>query len=134
MATWTLTVRDGPRVERSRFDTLGAALAGLEQRMDELAPKARRESIQVFKRSYDAVRQVAVRGELAGPGRLLPSVRGGIDLRGDGSAEAYTGHWRRSLVSLRAGETPYEGLARALRATASEGERGDSAQSTSVAP
>ena len=117
MARWTLTVRNGPRVERGRFETLSAALEALEQRLDELAPQARRDAVQVLKRSYDPVRQVAVRGEIAGPNRLLPSVRGGVDLRGDGSAEAYTGHWRRSLVALAPGETPYDGLARALAAT-----------------
>ena len=114
MARWTLTVRNGPRVERGRFETLPAALEALEQRLDELAPQARRDAVQMFKRRYDPVRQVAVRGEVAGPNRLLPSVRGGVDLRGDGSAEAYTGHWRRALVELRPGETPYEGLGRVL--------------------
>jgi hypothetical protein len=114
VARWTLTLRNGPRVERARFDTLRAALAALEQRMDDLAPVARREAVQVFKRRYDAVRQVAVRGEVAGPGRVLPGVRGGVDLRGDGSAEAYLGHWRRTLIELEPGETPYEGLRRVL--------------------
>jgi hypothetical protein len=114
VARWTLTLRNGPRVERTRFGTLPAALAALEQRMDELAPAARREAVQVFKRRYDAVRQVAVRGEVSGPGRLLPGVRAGVDLRGDGSAEAYVGHWRRTLIELEPGETPYEGLRRVL--------------------
>jgi hypothetical protein len=98
------------------FDTLAGSLDALEERMDALAPQARREAIEVFKRRFDAVRQVAVRGEVAGPGRLLPGVRGGVDLRGDGSAEAYTGHWRRAAVELAPGETAYDGLRRVLRA------------------
>jgi hypothetical protein len=114
MARWTLTVRNGPRVERSRFETLPATLAALEQRLDELSPQARRDSVQVLRRRFDAARQVAVRGEVSGPERLVPSVRGGVDLRGDGSVEAYTGRWRRSLVPLQAGETAYDGLRRAL--------------------
>jgi hypothetical protein len=114
VARWTLIVRNGPRVERAAFATLGAALTALEVRMDELAPQARREAIEVFKRRYDAVRQVTVRAEVAGPRRLLPSVRGGVDLRGDGSAEAYTGHWRRELLSPEPGETPYQALRQAL--------------------
>lgn len=114
MARWTLILRNGPRVERARFDSLPGALDALEQRMDELAPQARRDSLQVFNREFDAARQVAIRGEVAGPGRLAPSVRGGVDLRGDGTAEAYTGHWRRALVALEPGETAYDALRRVL--------------------
>ncbi len=111
-------MRNGPRVERARFATLPDALDALEQRMDELAPQARRQAIEVLKRRFDPVRQVAVRGEIAGPNRLAPAVRGGVDLRGDGSTEAYTGHWRRALIQLRPGETAYEGLRRVLAAEA----------------
>jgi hypothetical protein len=112
MARWSLTVRNGPRVERARFDTMAAALEALESRLDELAPQARREAIDVLRRHYDAQRQVAVRGEVAGPGRK----RGGVDLRGDGSSEAYTGRWRRNLVELQPGETAFDGLRRVLEA------------------
>ncbi len=111
---WTLTVRNGPRVERTRFGTLGETLRALERHIEELAPGARRHALQVAGRHYDPSRQVAVRAEITGPGGLLSRTRGGIDLRGDGSAEAYTGRFRRSLLVLRAGETPYEGLRRAL--------------------
>ncbi len=123
MATgqWKLTVRNGPHVERVRCETLDAAIDAIELRMDELAPIARREAIQVFRRRFDAVRQVAVRAELSGPRRgLLGRVRGGVDLRGDGSAEAYYGRFRRSLVELRAGETAYDGLRRVLEAQRAE--------------
>ena len=112
---WTLTIRNGPRVERVRLTTLAAAVDAMEERMDELAPRARRDAIQVFRRRFDAVRQVTVRAEVAGPGRgWLGTVRGGVDLRGDGSAEAYTGRLRRALVQLRPGETAYDGLRRVL--------------------
>jgi hypothetical protein len=115
---WTLTVRDGPRVERMRFDTLGETIGALERRLDELTPGVRRRAIRVGRRRYDPARQVAVRAEVAGPGAglLRGGVRGGVDLRGDGSAEAYTGRLKRTLVRLGSGETPYDGLSRVLGA------------------
>ncbi len=109
-------MRNGSRVQRARFESLTAALGALEASIDELAPHARRASVSALRREYDAALQVAVRGELAGPGGLLARVHGGVDLRGDGSAEAFTGRWRRRLVELKPGETPYDGLLRALEA------------------
>lgn len=112
MARWSLTIRNGPRVERAQFDSLPAALQALQTRLDELMPQARRDAIEVLRRRYDAARQVAVRGEIAGP----RGVRGGIDLRGDGSSEAYVGRWRRSLIDLEPDESAVDGLARTLSA------------------
>ncbi|HEX4109660.1 MAG TPA: hypothetical protein VHX88_16095 [Solirubrobacteraceae bacterium] len=117
MARWTLTVRNGPRVERAHFETLEAALVGLEERIDELAPHARRKTVKTPLKEFQAQRLVSVRGEVAGPGRLLPAIRGGVDLRGDGSREAFVGHWRRRLVEPRGGESVHQGLRRALEQT-----------------
>jgi hypothetical protein len=116
---WTLTVRNGPRVQRTHCATLNEALNALEHQLEELAPTARRRALQVARQRYDAARQVAVRAELAGPGGLLGGARGGVDLRGDGSTEAYTGHIKRRLVQLRPGESVYDGLRRALGGAAS---------------
>jgi hypothetical protein len=48
--------------------------------------------------------------ELRGPRGL----RAGLDVRGDGSAEAFTGRVRRRLVHQRADESPAEALTRVL--------------------
>jgi hypothetical protein len=114
MASWKLTVRSGPRVEHARFDSLGAALDALERRLDELAPEAHRRDVKFLRRTIEAARQVAVRAEVAGPTRLVPAVRGGVDLRGDGAAEAFIGHWRRTLIEQRKGESAAAALRRAL--------------------
>ena len=60
---------------------------------------------------------LAARLEIAGPhgrGRGRGVVRGGVDLRGDGSAEAFTGRLRRAVVERRDGESASQALARAL--------------------
>jgi hypothetical protein len=111
---WTLTLRDGPRIERIHFDELSAALEAIQTRMDELAPDAKRQASYLLGRRIDAARQVAVRGEISRRHGLLGSERGGIDLRGDGSTEAYIGRVPRRLIELGPGESAYDGLRRAL--------------------
>ena len=114
-APWTLTVRSGSRVERERFATLEEALAVMDARLDAIAPNARRAPKEVFGREYSPARQVTARAEVAGPGRLLPDVHAGVDLRGDGCTEAWTGRVRRALVTAEPGETAVEALSRVLR-------------------
>jgi hypothetical protein len=53
---------------------------------------------------------VVGRLELSGPGGL----RAGVDVRGDGSSEAFTGRLRRRVVAQRDGESAYEALRREL--------------------
>ena len=114
---WELTVRDGPRVERQHHGTMADALLALEARAESLVGDARREEVRFFARRIDPAAQVAVRLEIAGP----RGVRGGVDLRGDGSAEAFTGRWRRQLVEQGRGETAVAALRRALSGAASGG-------------
>lgn len=114
---WRLTVRTGPRVERRRFDELEEALEELEARAHELARDAPRDAVDVRFKRFDPTEQVAARIELAGPERLIPSVRAGLDVRGDGSTEAYIGRVSRAVVQQRKGETSYRALRRALRDT-----------------
>jgi len=106
---YRLTVRRRGRTERKRFGSLAEALTALEERLDELGPRERRDTERALARELEPVQQVAVRGEIAGRG-----VRGGIDVRGDGSLEAYTGRWRRTLIAPEAGETAYDALRRSL--------------------
>jgi hypothetical protein len=114
MAAYKLTVRRRGATECARFASLAQALSALEARLDDLAPGARRAPERALARELEPVQQVALRGEVAGPG-----VRGGIDVRGDGSAEAFTGRWRRVLVERETGETAYDALRRALSACGS---------------
>ncbi len=114
---FTVTVRRRGATARERHPTLDAALAALEARLDALSAGERRTTERALARTYEPVQQVAARAELAGPGRLCA----GVDLRGDGSAEAFTGRWRKRLVERRAGETPYDALRRELGARVTGG-------------
>ncbi len=111
---WTLTVRAGPRVQRSRYPELDQALDALERRARELARDAPRGAVDAKVKRFEAVERVSARIELAGPERLFPAVRAGVDVRGDGSTEAYRGRIRRELVAQRKAESPFDALRRVL--------------------
>ncbi len=111
---WKLTERAGPRVKRSSFDDMTAALDALEARGRELARSAPREAVDTKVRRFEPQQRVIARLELAGPERLVPSVRAGVDVRGDGSVEAFRGRVRREVIDPRRGESPYGALRRSL--------------------
>jgi hypothetical protein len=111
---WKLTVRAGPRVKRHRFASLEEALDALEEQALTLAEEASSNPVDLKYKRYEPVQRVAARIELAGPERLLASVRAGIDVRGDGSIEAYRGRVRREVVQVRGRESPCGALRRAL--------------------
>lgn len=104
---WRLTLRIGPKVRRSTHESLDEAIEALRA---GLAAAPARETVDLRFREFEPVQQVAARGELAGPRRA----RGGVDVRGDGSAEAFVGKLRRQVLELEPGEDAYARLRRAL--------------------
>ena len=111
MAAYRLTVRADARVRHEDHPDLPSVLRALRRRGEELAHDAPTAALGGhLVRRFSPVQQVVARLELRGPG----GVRAGLDVRGDGSAEAFTGRVRRRLVQQRAGESPYEALARVL--------------------
>lgn len=111
MGGYRITVRTGAKVRHERAAVLAEAIGALERhgRALESSAAAHPAGVTLLRR-YEPVQQVAGRVEIRGPGR----VRGGVDVRGDGSAEAFTGRLRRTLVSQREGESPYDALRREL--------------------
>ena len=93
-----VTARVAGRVEKERHDSLAEAFDALERRL-ESAGKARERS--VLGRDYRPEDQISGRFELKGPRGL----RAGVDVRGDGSASAYTGRVRKKPVEPELGET-----------------------------
>jgi hypothetical protein len=111
---WRLVVRAGARVERSNFVGLEELLGALEARGRQIARDASSEPARAKLRRFEPVQQVIARLELSGPERLVPSVRAGVDVRGDGSTEAFRGRVRRVGLEQRRGEDAFAALRRAL--------------------
>jgi hypothetical protein len=108
---YTLTIRSGAKVRKERHADLDAALAAVERIGAELSDGAAARPVGgTLIRRFEPVQQVVGRIEIAGPGKL----RAGVDVRGDGSSEAFTGRVRRRLVEQRRGESPYDALRREL--------------------
>lgn len=109
-AAHRLTIRADARVERQRHPDLESALAALEARVHQLERSTRAKPVStMLGRSFAPAQQVTARLELSGP-----HVRGGVDVRGDGSSQAFTGRVRRKLVAEASGESACDALRRAL--------------------
>jgi hypothetical protein len=108
---YTVTIRSGAKVRKERFGALETALEAIESSGRELERSAdARSRGGTFMRKLEPVEQVVARLELSGPSRL----RAGVDVRGDGSSEAFTGRMRRRLVEQDGRESAYDALRRAL--------------------
>jgi hypothetical protein len=108
---YTVTIRSGAKVRKERFGALQAALEAIESSGRELERSADSSPRGgTFMRKLEPMQQVVARLELSGPSRL----RAGVDVRGDGSTEAFTGRVRRRLVEQKGRESAYDALRRAL--------------------
>jgi hypothetical protein len=111
VADYRVTVRAGAKVRKQRHEQLDEALAAVERIAGELAEDAHARPAGGFLiRPLAPVEQVVGRIELAGPRGL----RAGVDVRGDGSSEAFTGRVRRAVVEQRGSESPFDALRRVL--------------------
>jgi hypothetical protein len=111
VAGYKITIRVGGKVERDSYDHLVQAVAAIERRGRELERTAHTRAVGGrLMRKLEPARLVVGRIELRGPGRISA----GIDVRGDGSAEAFTGRLRREVIVQKRGETAYKALGRTL--------------------
>jgi hypothetical protein len=104
--------RDG-ETEKRRLPTLEDAVDTLELELRSVASViARAPRVErALGRDYEPAEQVAVRGELRGPGGMR-AVRAGVDVRGDGAMVAFTGVVRRRPIALEDREDAWAGLRR----------------------
>jgi hypothetical protein len=107
--SWRVTVRDGPRVQKLQAGSMEEALELVEREGRVLAAGPGRRTVDLRARTFTPQQQVAGRVELRGPG-----VAAGVDVRGDGAAEAWTGRLRRRVVEQEGRESPYDALRRVL--------------------
>ncbi|MDX6680312.1 MAG: hypothetical protein QOG94_351 [Solirubrobacteraceae bacterium] len=114
--SYTVTIRVGSEVTRRRVPSLDDAIDVLELELRSLGRSAERAPARAFAREIAPVAQVSARGELSGPGRLRPTVRAGVDVRGDGSFEAYRGKVRRDVIAQQRRESAFDALRRVLGA------------------
>ena len=108
---YTLTVRAGAEVRKERYEALEDALDATEREGRDLEESVDgRPEGGTLMRRVEPVQIVVGRLELSGPRRL----RAGVDVRGDGSSEAFTGRLRRRILEQRSGESAYDALRREL--------------------
>ena len=108
---YTVIVRAAGRVRKQQHRGLDDALAAIERegREFERGADGRPEGGTLIRR-LEPVQMVVARLELSGPRRL----RAGVDVRGDGSSEAFVGRLRRQVVEQRDRESAYDALRRSL--------------------
>jgi hypothetical protein len=104
--SFRVVFRSGPKVEKLNARTLDEALAVLEERCRAVDGV---DAVDVRFRTFEPIQQVAARAELRGA-----AVPAGLDVRGDGSAEAWTGRLRRTPVAQQPGEDAYAALRRVV--------------------
>jgi hypothetical protein len=113
MAAYTLTIRNGPRVEREKFAELGPAITELRRRAEEILGEGRLPDVSAF-RDYGSEQRVKARLEVS-TGRLLNRREAGIDVMGDNSVVAFSGGVFRNPIE-GVGEHDFEAaIAEALR-------------------
>ncbi|MBJ7328794.1 MAG: hypothetical protein JHC95_02785 [Solirubrobacteraceae bacterium] len=105
-----MTIRIGPKVRKLRAESAARAVDLLEDGL--VGAEARREEINALTRTYSPQQQVAARGEIASA--RFGGTRAGVDIRGDGSSEAYTGKVTRRLIEQQDGESAFDALRRTL--------------------
>jgi hypothetical protein len=110
LSSYKLVVRTEGKVEHSTADSLHAALDSVESCARELSENADAHVVDAKIRKFEPIQQVVGRVELTGPSHL----RAGVDVRGDGSMESYTGRLRRKLIEQRDGESVFDALRRQL--------------------
>jgi hypothetical protein len=111
-AGYKLTVRQGPRVAREKFEDLDAAIEALERHAKDIRSAGPLRTRKML-REFEPEVQVAGRVEISTGGLLRRGDDAGVDVMGDGTFVAFSGGMRRT--ELDPGDRgPFEAVRRAL--------------------
>ncbi len=108
-----LTVRAGPRVERTKHETLAGAVEELRRRTDELRAEGGLPGVSML-RDFGPEQLVKARLEIS-TGSLLRKREAGVDLMGDGSIVPFAGGIVRKPLQDAGPEDYEQAIAAALR-------------------
>ena len=108
--TYRLTVRQGPKVSREKYEDLGAAIGALERHVAEIRASGPLEP-RTLLREFESSEQVAGRVEISTGSLLRRGSDAGIDVMGDGTLVPFAGGMRR--VELDS-DQPYDAVRDAL--------------------
>jgi hypothetical protein len=115
MARFSMSVREGPRFSRLRTDSIEELFEAVAENAQTLSERADAPSIDAVFKTFEPIERVVARIEISGQRRgLVSRDRAGIDVRGDGSMEAFVGRTSREVIDPLPGETVVEALRRAF--------------------
>ncbi len=112
MARYTLTIRNGPKVTREKFDLLEDAVAAMRGWAERVRAEGDLPDLSMI-RTYESADRVHARLEVS-TGRWLRSKDAGVDVMGDGALVPFRGGTFRKRLDLEGGETAFEAVERAM--------------------
>jgi hypothetical protein len=110
--SWKVTVRNGPDVDRAKFETLEQALEDVRARAAQALAEGNLGTVKAF-RDYTPDERVHARIGISGKG-FMRGPEGGIDVMGDGRLVAYTGAIRKQPIDAPTLDDAIDGLRAAL--------------------
>lgn len=113
MSRFVLTIRNGPRVERERYETLDEATGALRSAVTAITGEGRLPEVTML-RTFSPEQRVKARVEISS-GRIFRRREAGIDVMGDGNVVPYRGGTFRRPLEPEAGADAADAVATALR-------------------
>lgn len=102
--SYRIVIRDGPNVEHYRSENVDEALAIVTNRAQKIAEQSRHEAVNLRYKTYTPISRVIGRAEICHSEHRLKKICAGVDVRGDGSMEAWRGRFNRKLIDPEGGD------------------------------